>query len=118
MKTSEILNQHGIATTELRVAILRLLRRAQSPLSYDDMLKKLKANKTTIYRNMQLFEDRGLVSKTELGGKARYALSSKASAHFVCNVCHGVHAINMPLFLNGDVATSAVIKGICRECAR
>lgn len=118
MKTSEILKKHDIAITELRVAMLRLLRRAQSPLSYDDMLKKLKANKTTIYRNMQLFEDKGLVNKTELGRKARYELSSKASAHFVCNVCHEIHSVNMPIFLDGDVAMSAVIKGVCRECAR
>lgn len=118
MKIDEILKQQGIVSTGLRVDMFRLLMRAKKPLSYDDMLKKLNVNKTTIYRNLQLFEEHGLVGKSEIGGKGYYELASREKARFVCNVCHEIHNVNMPILSGGEVATSAVIKGVCKECAQ
>lgn len=115
METLDILMQKNIAPTQLRIAILELLAKANQPLSYDEILKSLKANKTSIYRNMQLFESCGLINKSEFGRKGYYELFKSDKAYFVCNVCHEMHKVALPA-LSGDVVTSAVFKGVCKGC--
>ncbi|EAJ6135993.1 transcriptional repressor [Campylobacter lari] len=112
MDVLELLKKHDIAMTTLRVEILQILSLAKTPLSYDQF--NIKANKTSFYRNMELFEKKGIVNKSELNRKSFYELADHAKAHFVCDVCHVISDIKMPK-IKGMIK-SVVVKGICEKC--
>ena len=72
------------------------MQNAKTPLSYDEILESLNANKTTFYRSIEIFEKKGLVIKTENNHKSYYELANEAKAYFICDVCHKVTNIDMP----------------------
>ncbi|WP_169976444.1 MULTISPECIES: transcriptional repressor [unclassified Campylobacter] len=115
MKAVELLKKHNIKLTPLRLQILKILEEAQSPLSYDEILSKIDANKTTFYRCMDIFEANDIVIKSENNHKNFYELSNGAKAYFVCDVCHKMTNIKMPKISQNNVK-SVVVKGICDEC--
>lgn len=115
MDSVSLLKQSNIAITDLRLEMLEILRLNHKPLSFDEF--HLKANKTTFYRNMELFEERGIVIKTNLERKSYYELAQDAKAHFICDVCHKITDFALPksTTLNGRVK-SLVAHGICNDC--
>lgn len=113
MDAISLLKQNNIAITDLRLEMLEILRDANKPLSFDEFA--LKANKTTFYRNMELFEEKGIVIKTNLERKSYYELAQDAKAHFVCDVCHKITDFAMPKVTQGTIK-SVVAHGICDEC--
>lgn len=112
----EFLQALQIAPTELRMEILSLLSKSDRAMAYDDILSQIKANKTTIYRNLQLFEAKSIVIKSEIGRKSFYTLASGERAYFLCNICAKIHPTPLPAGLGGDRVMSAVLKGVCQEC--
>ncbi|NDJ27812.1 Fur family transcriptional regulator [Campylobacter sp. MIT 12-8780] len=112
MNAVELLREQGIALTDLRLEMLEILANANEPLSFDDF--HLEANKTTFYRNIQLFEEKGIVSKSTLERKSFYELALGAKAHFVCDVCHKITDFQMPK-IKGKVK-SVIAKGVCDQC--
>ncbi|ELM1451286.1 transcriptional repressor [Campylobacter coli] len=114
MEALELLKKHDIAITDLRVELLQNLSLAKTPLSYDHF--DIKANKTSFYRNMELFEKKGIVSKSELNRKSFYELADHAKAHFVCDKCHKISDVQMPK-VKGTIK-SVLIKGICSDCEK
>lgn len=115
MKAVELLKKHNIKLTPLRLQILEILEEAQSPLSYDEILSKIDANKTTFYRSMEIFEAKGIIVKSENNHKNFYELAGEAKAYFVCDVCRKMTNIDMPN-LNQSHVKSVVVKGICDDC--
>lgn len=115
MKAIELLQTNGIKPTALRLKILEILDEAKAPLSYDEILSKIDANKTTFYRCMDLFEANGIIIKNENNHKNFYELSSGAKAYFVCDICRKMTNIQMPKIRQNHVK-SVVVKGICDEC--
>lgn len=111
----ELLTKNNIKITPLRLEILRILRAAAAPLSYDEILARIGANKTTFYRCMDLFEAKGIVLKSENNRKNFYELESGAKAYFVCDVCHKMTNIDMPRLKQNHVK-SVVVKGVCDDC--
>ena len=111
----ELLTKNDIKITPLRLDILHILHAAAAPLSYDEMLSQIDANKTTFYRCMDLFEAKGIVLKSENNRKNFYELESGAKAYFVCDVCHKMTNIDMPRLKQNHVK-SVVVKGVCDEC--
>lgn len=116
MDAVKFLEQHGIKPTTLRARLVEILSASDTPLSYDEILQNLDANKTTLYRSMELFEQHGLIVRTELEHKSRYELASGAKAYFICDVCHKVTNIDVPMPKHAKIVKSAVVKGICDEC--
>ena len=110
-----LLRQNNIKTTPLRLKILEILQNANEPLSYDEILSKISANKTTFYRCMDVYEQKGIVMKTENNRKNFYELATQAKAYFVCDVCHKRTSIDMPS-LNQNNVKSVLVKGICDDC--
>ncbi|RDU73793.1 Fur family transcriptional regulator [Helicobacter aurati] len=112
-----ILKEHNIAITELRLDMLDILISATKPVSFEDF--DFHANKTTFYRNMELFEKEGIVTKTEIHRKFFYELAERTKAHFVCDVCHKITDFIMPE-VNDKESTgrikSVLAKGICQDC--
>ena len=111
----ELLTKNNIKITPLRLEILHILHAAATPLSYDEILAQIGANKTTFYRCMDLFEAKGIVLKSENNRKNFYELESGAKAYFVCNVCHKITNIDMPHLKQSHVK-SVVVKGVCDDC--
>ena len=111
----ELLTKNDIKITPLRLEILHILHAAATPLSYDEILAHIGANKTTFYRCMDLFEAKGIVLKSENKRKNFYELESGAKAYFVCDVCHKMTNIDMPRLKQNHVK-SVVVKGVCDDC--
>ena len=111
----ELLTKNDIKITPLRLEILHILHTAAAPLSYDEILAHMGANKTTFYRCMDLFEAKGIVLKSENNRKNFYELESGAKAYFVCDVCHKMTNIDMPRLKQNHVK-SVVVKGVCDDC--
>ncbi len=111
----ELLTKNDIKITPLRLEILHILHAAAAPLSYDEILAQIDANKTTFYRCMNLFEAKGIVLKSENNRKNFYELESGAKAYFVCDICHKMTNIDMPRLKQNHVK-SVVVKGVCDEC--
>ncbi|MBR8461311.1 transcriptional repressor [Campylobacter sp. faydin G-24] len=116
MDIQNFLSEHNIRPTTLRVQIVKALNESQIPLSYDEILQSLKANKTTIYRTMELLEEQGLIVRTENNHKSYYEFADGAKAYFICDVCHKITNIEVPILPQAKIVKSAVIKGICEEC--
>lgn len=113
MNAVELLKDHHIGISDLRIQMLEILSKAQTPLSFESFC--LEANKTTFYRNMELFEKEGIVIRTEIERKGFYELANKARAYFVCEVCKEISNISMPKIKSGKVK-SVLIKGVCEKC--
>ena len=111
----ELLTKNDIKITLLRLEILHILHAAAAPLSYDEILAQIDANKIIFYRCMDLFEAKGIVLKSENNRKNFYELESGAKAYFVCDVCHKMTNIDM-LRLKQNHVKSVVVKGVCDDC--
>ena len=104
-KTEKILSNHGIRPTQMRSKIYKFLKRKQSAVSFSDLKKAFvqksetnkTANRTTFYRNLKTFEDKGLIHQINDGtGVAKFAISdenvkgkygSDLHLHFHCTEC-------------------------------
>ncbi|OPA81955.1 Fur family transcriptional regulator [Campylobacter pinnipediorum subsp. pinnipediorum] len=117
MEVLDILKKTNIRITPLRLQILDILSKSAHPMAYDEILSKLKVNKTTVYRSLELFEKHSLVIKSEHDRKSFYELGSEAKAYFVCDICHKITNIEIPNISGAKSIKSAVIKGICNSCS-
>ena len=139
-KTEKILSNHGIRPTQMRSKIYRYLRRKQSAVSFSDLKKGFAeksetnktANRTTFYRNLKIFEDKGLIHQINDGtGVAKFAISDENTKskygtdlhlHFHCTECKKTICLpnkipeeNLPSdYKINDV--NLVLKGICVKC--
>jgi len=123
----------GLRTTSARLAVVRRLQGAKSPLSHAEVaedLVPLGFDKATVFRNLTDLVDAGLVSRTELGDHVwRFELRKKAHhdeqhPHFVCVDCGSVtclHDVDMPKTAQETWAkvgrvTEILLKGHCNTC--
>lgn len=92
----------GLRATPSRIAVLRLLRAAGSPVSHGDMVAELASqawDPATIYRNLTDLSDAGLARRTDLGDHVwRYEAitaghQASAHPHFVCTECGSVECL-------------------------
>ena len=116
------LNAHHIKPTGARCAILEVLEKATAPLSYEQIkaAMTLAMDKATFYRNMAKFEECRLVSKFESDDrKWYYELGSMEHAHFICESCHEVSCVDIPVpsKAQGNKVKSVILKGTCKRCA-
>jgi Fur family transcriptional regulator, ferric uptake regulator len=141
-KTEKILSNHGIRPTQMRSKIYKFLKRKQSAVSFSDLKKAFvqksetnkTANRTTFYRNLKTFEDKGLIHQINDGtGVAKYALSDENTnvklstglhMHFHCTDCK--KTICLPNMIPEESLpqdyevydVNLVLKGICVKCQK
>ncbi|CZE46449.1 Fur family transcriptional regulator [Campylobacter geochelonis] len=115
MNFKDFLEEQGIAFTAFRERLMEILTSVQKPISYDELVQLTSANKTTVYRNLALFEEKGIVISSENNRKNYYELAHHAKAYFVCEKCHKMEEISMPN-LDKKHIKSVVVKGTCDEC--
>lgn len=92
----------GLRATPSRIAVLRLLRAAGSPVSHGDVVAELASqawDPATIYRNLTDLSDVGLARRTDVGDHVwRYEAitgghQASAHPHFVCTECGSVECL-------------------------
>ena len=117
-----------------RNAILAYLRETTEHPSAEMIFNRLKPEIAdlsigTVYRNLALFQQQGLVSSiATVNGVERYDGNTATHVHFICSCCDSVidlHELEMPESLRNAAEESAGCKvescqlsftGICREC--
>lgn len=124
----------GLRATPARVATLKLLREATSPLTHADVADQLDRNgidRATAFRNLNDLTDAGLLRRTELGDHVyRFEeirpdeKENGAHPHFLCTICGAVSCLTnvelTPESLRecmkiGDVF-EILLRGRCNEC--
>ncbi len=133
MNTIEILKKHAIKVTKPRVAIYELLEKEHTGIGadyiYSTLLKEnLSINLSTVYRTLELFEEKNLIQKYDLGEKKyNFSLIRHGHHHIVeCDSCHKVINLDCPMKQIEDLITKETgfhltehhleLKGICRDC--
>ena len=117
-----------------RNAILEYLRNTTSHPSAETIYTDLKQeipdlSMGTVYRNLNLFKQQGLVSSVAtVKGVERYDANTDAHVHFICEGCDDVidlHQMEIPAsftenvekFIGGKVGTCNVsFTGTCKAC--
>tara|TARA_R110000765_G_scaffold9911_3_gene30835 strand:- start:11421 stop:11837 length:417 start_codon:yes stop_codon:yes gene_type:complete len=129
------LENNGVRPTAMRILIYKFMAQKEVAIALTDIENAfVKAERTTLYRTLKTFEDKGIVHHIDDGtGISKYALCEPGCnceldqdlhLHFHCSNCdetvclteHKIPHINLP---NGYIAEDAnlVITGICEKCS-
>ncbi len=124
----------GLRATPARIATLKLLHGATSPMTHAEVAKELEdlgVDKATVFRNLNDMATAGLLRRTELGDRVwRFELISEgddhgsAHPHFVCVDCGTVSCMDdikltagsMRLSQKFGEVTEILLRGHCNEC--
>lgn len=130
------LSELGYRLTPQRLMILSAIEKSENHISTDEIFAQVRAryphvNISTVYRNLELLKNLGLVTETDMGGgRVRYHSSDKGQHHhLVCQECGSVieldKAVLSPLKnrLRRDYQFEADLKhlailGRCQRCSR
>lgn len=129
------LESNGVRPTSMRILIYKFMAQKEAAVSLTDIENTfVKSERTTLYRTLKTFEEKGIVHQIDDGtGISKYALCEPGCncdldqdlhLHFHCHNCdetvclteHKIPHINLP---DGYVADNAnlVIIGICEKCS-
>ncbi len=126
----DILKDNGYKFTRKREMFLQLFARERRYLTARDVLEHLKPTFSglsfdTIYRNLAVFTDLGILEETELDGEKRFRFSCATSGHhhhMICLECGKTSAIQacpMNEIQSDDFFITDhkfEIYGYCQEC--
>ena len=134
MSIENILKNKNLKVTKQRKLILETIENQTNPTSAEDIYKLLKncdMDISTIYRNLNILEEKNVLLKTtNIDGINYYQLNTSDHKHFItCNICHKKYTIeNCPIHdLEEKIEkeTGFIIKshnfefsGICPECQK
>lgn len=126
----------GLRSTAPRVAVLRRLMAAETPVSHGELVDSLAdagLDRTTVYRNLVDLTEAGLVRRTDLGDHVwRFELKREAGElvrhpHFTCVECGTVAClpeVTLSVKTNKGVPKALSrqkveiqLRGQCDECA-
>jgi Fe2+ or Zn2+ uptake regulation protein len=119
--------------TNQRTAILEVLKGVRTHPSadwiYDEVRKKLpRISKGTIYRNLNVLEDEGVLVELNVDGMVgRYEIRQDNHYHFICEKCGRIFDLDGPVEakLNAKFAKKTGFKityhqlefrGLCHDC--
>lgn len=119
--------------TNQREMILEELRNSDSHLSADELYEKVRRripriSLATVYRNLEILAELGIVAKLEIGGRQkRFDYDVSDHDHIYCIVCHRVDNISFhrervqavpPEKESGYTVTGYRVEfaGICPKC--
>ena len=124
----------GLRATPARIATLKLLHGATSPLTHAEVAKELRGlgvDKATVFRNLNDMASNGLLRRTELGDRVwRFELIAEdddhnsAHPHFVCVDCGTVSCMDEIKLTAGSIrsskeigeVTEILLRGHCNDC--
>ncbi len=125
-----LLKKHNLKNTKVRREILAVFSHAERPIDAIYLTENIKVNKSSIYRELKVLLDKGIILEIEFGdGKKRYEFSSlKHHHHLICTNCKSVEdvTLNQDLWLEEksiEEKTSFKIErhnleffGLCANC--
>lgn len=130
------LKSRGLKITPARLAIMELFYTSPALLQdareiYDHLRnREQETNFSTVYRNLELLVQSGLVEKVMLGNTGKYKLQENDTHrhHIICTSCHKTQPLpNCPLgemesALLASIGFKALehrieVYGICKECS-
>ncbi|MBD3790456.1 MAG: transcriptional repressor [Campylobacterales bacterium] len=115
-----LIKDKNLRLTSARASLLKILIDAKKPLCYEELKERIAMDKTTFYRNMNIFEEKGIIRSFESSDKKRYhELTSPIHAHFICSVCNGIACIEnypVPKHIKGAQVDTVIVKGTCASC--
>jgi Fur family ferric uptake transcriptional regulator len=124
----------GLRATPARIATLKLLHSASSPLTHAEVAEELQGlgvDKATVFRNLNDMSAAGLLRRTELGDRVwRFELVSDEDGdgaghpHFVCVDCGTVSCMDEIKLTAGSLrlskefgeVTEILLRGHCNDC--
>lgn len=82
--------------TPARMKMFKIFVSSPTPVPADKLVKKIGVNKTTIYRDIDLFVKKGFIEESDFGdGIKRYELKDlKHHHHLICIRCKSVQNIS------------------------
>jgi Fur family transcriptional regulator, ferric uptake regulator len=136
-EAEEILLEHGLKRTPIRIEMIGLFLKHSHALAHRDIEDSLNIghDRVTIYRALDTFEKSGILHKVpDSNNEVKYGLCSDnctadlhqdSHVHFICQKCHktfclkDVHvpAIKIPAeFTVKDY--NFTLTGVCKKCSR
>ena len=131
----DFLDSKKIRPTAMRILTFKFLNGQQVATSLTDIEQAFdRSERTTLYRTLKTFEERGVVHKIDDGsGVTKFALCEEncncevetdLHLHFHCNNCeetvcltnHKIPHINLPEGYTAE-DVNLVVKGICEKCS-
>ena len=129
-----MLKKAKLYCTDVRIAILKVLKKTEKPLSHEQIalqLGKENFDKVTIYRTLESLLKVGLVHKAFIEKRARHyelahnCTESQCHPHFTCTSCGSTHClmgISLPMAKSpykGFVIQRQQVRleGLCPACA-
>lgn len=128
---TELQNVH-LAATPARIETIRLFESHKKPLDAQHIIKhvlKKGIDRVTVFRNLNTFVEKGLLTKLEFGeGKARYELAKVHHHHIICESCGKMKDVqDIVPHIEEKVGnqTGFLVKrhsleffGLCKDCQR
>lgn len=133
-KVESVFYNKNVRPTAMRLLVYRILSENHTAISLTHIENQLEtADRTTLYRTIKTFEEKGIVHPIEDGtGITKYALCTPycnveehkdLHLHFHCSICeetecltdYSIPQINLP---NGYIARDVnfTVSGICSKC--
>jgi Fur family transcriptional regulator, ferric uptake regulator len=128
------LKTHGLRMTPQRQLILDVVASMRGHISVDQVYRQVAANFpdvniTTVYRTLEVLEERGFVRHTHFhGSRSQYQRTDEPPhQHLVCKICHRDQELDLsvlePLAADlrarygfvADLSHTAVV-GVCAAC--
>lgn len=133
LQAGRMLKAAKLRCTKCRVSILKVLAKADKPLSQGQIAERLgknRLNKVTIYRTLESFCRTGLVHKAFIDKRTnRFELANRCGEiqchpHFICTGCGDMHCLtemSLPMAKSpykGFVISRQRIQleGLCPKC--
>ena len=113
-----IIKDKKIKLTTARITLLDILKKANKPLSYEDIKQDISMDKATFYRNMSKFEEEDITNSFESNDKKRYyELKLSVHGHFVCITCNKIECLDtLDIKLEGYTINNIIVNGNCKNC--
>lgn len=134
-KLDNKLQSRNIKPTTMRQLVLQVLTDQKTAISLPELEKKFeKADKSTLYRTLKIFEENKLIHSIDDGtGSVKYALCQETCecqpedlhVHFLCTKCEKTYCLNDISIPNLNLpkdfyleSVNMVVKGICSNCKK
>lgn len=137
LEIEQYLRKHGIKVTKGRVNILDILYKENTSVSAEAIFEEcrkrgINIDLSTVYRSLELFVGKNIVSKFDLGqGKYNYTIKKEDHKHVLqCKLCHKEVEIDCPMqqvreliknktgFVFIDEELDIKLEGICEDCGK
>lgn len=133
MELSRFLRERNIKTTKGRLCILEILVLSNDSVSADNIFEKavkkgFPIDLSTVYRTLELFFEKDIIDKYNLGeGKYSFKLKKAGHQHVIkCEKCHCEIKVDCPMNQISELIKNKTgftitdhelfLKGICGKC--